>query len=183
MCSVNIDRIKNKDKLYIEKILLEFRIKQWALSSIKYFLNRCYALLNSQLIKLISGFLSNAVVFFIPQDKKEILKIFKYTFPTEFQIMKSDLYECLTNLHPSLYSTKFFHLLHSTTDDIIAETNIFPNLWERYISREDDCFLESNSLIMKGQKWVPKMLMNENPYDESHITLIRIENSLLDSAS
>lgn len=79
--------------------------------------------------------------------------------------MKSDLYECLTNLHPSLYSSKFFHLLHSTTDDIVVESTVVPNVMERYISREDDCY-ENAEIITKGVR-VNLDLMNEDGFDES----------------
>lgn len=84
MCEVNMAKITNKDSGYLEKILQEFKIKKQALSTIKCFLSRCYILLNSQLIKLISGFLTNAITFFISQEKKESIKLFKLTFPEDF---------------------------------------------------------------------------------------------------
>ena len=76
MCNVNIKAIEEGNQRYIELILREFMIKKQALSTIKYFLNKCYILLNSQLIKLISGFLTNAITFFIAQDKKELARMF-----------------------------------------------------------------------------------------------------------
>lgn len=130
MCEIDVERIKNKDMLYIEKILIEFKIKKQALSTIKCFLNKCYILLNSQLIKLVAGFLVNATTFFISQEKKEIIKLFKTIFNEDFLKVRSDLYECLSNLHPSLYSGKFVHILHSVADDIVNEalSKTIPNV-------------------------------------------------------
>jgi len=79
-------------------------------------------LLNSQLIKLIAGFLTNATTFFISQDKKEVIKLFDTLFHEDYLKIRSDLYECLSNLHPSLYSGKFVHILHSVADDIVNES-------------------------------------------------------------
>lgn len=79
-------------------------------------------MLNSQLIKLIAGFLTNAISFFIAQDKKDVIKLYKAIFNEDYLKVRSDLYECLTNLHPSLYTNKFVHILHSVADDVVNES-------------------------------------------------------------
>lgn len=40
MCEVDVERVKSKDIHYLEKILVEFKIKKQALSTIKCFLNK-----------------------------------------------------------------------------------------------------------------------------------------------
>lgn len=94
MCT--IDPAQLKKPIYLEKVLYEFKIKMHALSVIKCFLNKCFVLLNSQLIKLLASFLSGATTFFLSQDKTEIPKLFKKVFADEYTIMKSDLFECLS---------------------------------------------------------------------------------------
>ena len=174
MWEIDVDRIKSKDVNYLEKILIEFKIKKQALSSIKWFLNKCFILLNSQLIKLVSGFLINATTFFISQEKKEIATLFRTTFSEDFMKVRSDLYECLSNLHPSLYSGKFVHILHSVAEDISNETlsKIPPSICYKFLSKEDE--LDSSPYLHTS---VPSQLINEDFYYDSSST---IQSELLD---
>lgn len=161
--------------MYLEKILTEFKIKKQALSTIKCFLNKCYVLLNTQLIKLIAGFIINAINFFISQEKKEIVKLFKTMFNEDFLKVRSDLYECLSNLHPSLYASKFVHILHSVTDDIVNESlsKTIPNIAYRTLCKED--VLRTNPYLHK--EGVPSRLINDDMYYDSSSS---ISGELLD---
>ena len=122
-------------------------------------------LLNSQLIKLIAVFLTNAITFFISQDSKEIIKLFRTIFNEDFHKVRSDLYECLSNLHPSLYSNKFVHILHSVTEDIVNEalSKTFPNIAYKTLSKED----ELNANIYLHKECVPNTLINDDLYYDS----------------
>ena len=121
--------------------------------------------MNSQLIKLIAVFLTNAITFFISQDNKEIIKLFRTIFNEDFLKVRSDLYEWLSNLHPSLYSNKFVHILHSVTEDIVNEalSKTFPNIAYKTISKEDE--LNSNPYLHK--EYVPNYLINDDLYYDS----------------
>jgi hypothetical protein len=117
------------------------------------------------LIKLIAGFLTNAVSFFISQDKKEVIKLFSTVFHEDFLKIRSDLYECLSNMHPSLYSGKFVHILHSVTDDISNEnlSKTQPNIAYKTLCKDDD--LPNKSYLHKQS--VPEDFMNDDLYYDS----------------
>lgn len=131
-------------------------------------------LLNSQLIKLIAGFLINATIFFIPQDKKELVALFRTVFNEDYLKVRSDMYECLSNLHPSLYSPKFVHILHSVADDISSETlgKMPPSICNKLLNKEDE--IDSRPYL---HNHVPNQLINEDMYYDSSSS---ISNELLD---
>ena len=83
MCTVNTSLLQNP--AYREKILIEFKIKKAALSTLRVFLSKCNLLLNQQLWKMISTFLINAISFFVNHDKekKEIISLYKQHFSEE----------------------------------------------------------------------------------------------------
>ena len=88
--------------------------------------------------------------------------------------VRSDLYECLSNLHPSLYSGKFVHILHSVAEDISNETlsKIPPSICYKFLSKEDE--LDSSPYLHTS---VPSQLINEDFYYDSSST---IQSELLD---
>lgn len=128
---------------YLEKVLTEFRIKRAALSSLRTFLLKCHPLLNTQLWKLITTFLVNAVTFFInhDKDKKDVIAIFKQYIPDEeYRLVKSDLFECILQI-PSTngYVSKYVHILHSVCEEIVSEEiqSVPKSLIRKIIHNED----------------------------------------------
>lgn len=131
-------------------------------------------LLNSQLIKLIAGFLINATTFFISQEKKEIISLFRTTFSEDFLKARADLYECLSNLHPSLFSTKFVHVLHSVAEDIVNESlsKIPPTICYKSLNKDDE--IDARPHL---HSHVPSQIISEDLYYDSSSS---ISNELLD---
>jgi len=73
----------------------------------------------------VSTFLVNAVSFFLnhDKDKKDLGMAFKKHFSEDdYSSIKCDLFQCLLQLpSPSLYASKFVHLLHSVCEEIVRD--------------------------------------------------------------
>jgi hypothetical protein len=74
-------------------------------------------------MKLIATFISNAALFLIDKDKKDVISLLKKTFPHDYVEAKADLFCCLTQMHPSLFHSKSVHLLHSVCEVIVSDSN------------------------------------------------------------
>lgn len=121
MCLVDPKELQEQS--YQEKVLHEFKIKKAAIQALRTFLSKCSSLLNQYTWKLVGGFLSSAVSFFVDKDKKELTSLFKRRFDIEYQEARADLFSCLLMTNASLYSSKSVHLLHSLCEVIVSDQN------------------------------------------------------------
>jgi len=86
--------------------------------------------------------------------------------------VKHDLFDCLTSLPPSLYASKFIHLLHIVCEEIVSDgIETVPTLYKKVLQSEDLVFGKQDNRIEKKMKR-PKCPIDALQYESSYLNAL-----------
>jgi hypothetical protein len=106
---------------YRESLISEFFIKKAALAALRKFILASGEFKHTTAFNAyIPKFLTNALLFFIPYEKKKMLSFYKHILKEKYKSLKSILYDCFYHIPIKMYSSKFNSLLYPLCDEITS---------------------------------------------------------------